>query len=566
MHRSMPVLLVLCLSAAAQTNLPDGQHHMDFKRPVTLETSGQYIVQLPTGYAESGNDLWPAILIFHGSGESGTDLERVKGNWTPMMHRPDFPFIVIAPQASKEEWLPMSAHKLLAITDDVLEKYRIDPDRFYMTGLSMGGMATWQLACWRPETFAAIAPVCGRGSPSKAAALKDMPIWAFHGAEDPVVSLTEHQAMVDAVQAAGGTPRFTIFPGIGHDSWVPAYRDPALYLWFLDHARPGAKPGGAAYSNAVSFCRRWQSVYDFAFASPNTVNATGDVFDVVYARTNASDSTITESIRWILQPGCGWKVKPVQSLRDFAPGETGEQTFTITFSGPEIYPLPERKTQLAVDGRQMVTDRQRLPLPDAFIADHPVRFTCVRLTTKPTLDGKLDDATWTNTHIDPVFRTLDGSGEATFPTEVRIGYDDHALYCSFRCRQPNLDSLKITHKERDGFLWEDDSVELFLDTRLNHKDYFHFIANADGFLFDEIIRSKDWNSSAKVVAGREADAWTIEMEIPWADMQIEPPSAGTRMGLELVRTKQSDPREQSQWSPTLGDNHTPSRFGVLEFR
>ncbi|HBA84728.1 MAG TPA: hypothetical protein DCZ95_11595 [Verrucomicrobia bacterium] len=546
MHRSMPVLLALCLSAAAQTNLPDGQHHIDFKRSVTLEATGQYIVQLPTGYAGSGNDRWPAILIFHGSGESGTDLERVKGNWTPTMHRPDFPFVVIAPQASKEEWLPMSAHKLLAIMDEAIEKYRVDPDRFYMTGLSMGGMATWQLACRRPEAFAAIAPVCGRGSPSKAAVLKDMPIWAFHGAEDPVVPLTEHQDMVDAVTAAGGNPRFTIFPGVGHDSWIPAYRDPALYLWFLDHARPGAKPGGGAYSNAVDFCRRWKSAYDFALAGPDSVNATGDVFHLVSARTNASDSTIAESIRWILAPGCGWKVDPAQSSRDFAPGEAGGQAFTVAFVGPGVYPLPERETKLSVDGRQMATDRRRLALPDAFIAARPVRLACVRLTKKPDIDGKLDDAAWTEAHVASVFRTVDGLSEATFPTEARMGYDDRALYCSFRCRQPNLDSMKLAHPQRDGFLWEDDSVEVFLDTRLNHKDYYHFIANADGFLFDEIIRSKDWNSSARVVSGREADAWTIEMEIPWADLQILSPSAGARMGLELVRTKQGDPRESSQ--------------------
>ena len=101
----------------------------------------------------------------------------------------------------------------------------------------MGGYGTWALAAAYPERFAAIVPICGGGRPATANALKDLPIWVFHGAQDDVVPLTRSEAMVRAIEQLGGQVRFTIYPETGHDSWTKAYNDPNLYDWLLEHKR-----------------------------------------------------------------------------------------------------------------------------------------------------------------------------------------------------------------------------------------------------------------------------------------------------------------------------------------
>jgi predicted peptidase len=127
---------------------------------------------------------------------------------------------------------------LLAILEAARKEYSIDETRLYLTGLSMGGFGTWRLGAKHPKLFAALAPICGGGDPSEAAALKDLPIWAFHGDQDKAVPHALSVRMVEAVKAAGGTPKLTIYPGVGHNSWDKAYREENLAEWFLQHRRP----------------------------------------------------------------------------------------------------------------------------------------------------------------------------------------------------------------------------------------------------------------------------------------------------------------------------------------
>jgi len=97
--------------------------------------------------------------------------------------------------------------------------------------------ASWRWGAARPGRFAAIAPVAGRGDPATACAIEEMPVWAFHGDRDDTVPPEGSFAMVRAIHACGGTPRLTIYPNFGHNSWDPAYDDPALYLWLLQQRR-----------------------------------------------------------------------------------------------------------------------------------------------------------------------------------------------------------------------------------------------------------------------------------------------------------------------------------------
>jgi predicted peptidase len=127
----------------------------------------------------------------------------------------------------------------MAVIRDATSRWPVDRNRIYLTGLSLGGHGTWNTATRYPDTFAAIAPISGRGTPQSACALVDVPIWTFHGVLDRVVAAADNQAMVDAVRACGGTPGLTLYPDRGHDAWTETYEYARLYDWFLSHQRPG---------------------------------------------------------------------------------------------------------------------------------------------------------------------------------------------------------------------------------------------------------------------------------------------------------------------------------------
>jgi predicted peptidase len=194
-----------------------------------------YQLFLPSGYAEGDKD-WPLILFLHGRGESNGPLSLVK-KWGPPLiveSTPDFPYIVVSPQCPADDrWSSDGQQALLAaLLDEVVKQYRVDADRVYLTGLSMGGYGSWTLAAAHPDRFAAVVPICGGGDPAKAAELKNLPIWVFHGDQDKAVPLERSQEMVAAIQKAGGTQvRFTTLEHIGHNSWSAAYATPELYGW-----------------------------------------------------------------------------------------------------------------------------------------------------------------------------------------------------------------------------------------------------------------------------------------------------------------------------------------------
>jgi predicted peptidase len=227
--------LALACSAAAQQPAAGVQQQKTFEKRISVNARLEYLLFLPTGYTESGK-TWPLMLFLHGAGESGRDLAKVKTHGPPKLveTNADFPFIVVSPQSPGRGWDPNVLDALLV---DVLEKYRADRDRVYLTGLSMGGFGTWTLAAAHPEKFAAIVPICGGGATADAPRLKSLPIWVFHGANDMTVPLKRSEEMVEAIKAAGGEPKFTVYPDAGHDSWTATYNNPELYRWLLEQKR-----------------------------------------------------------------------------------------------------------------------------------------------------------------------------------------------------------------------------------------------------------------------------------------------------------------------------------------
>ncbi|MFW5860801.1 MAG: prolyl oligopeptidase family serine peptidase [Spirochaetota bacterium] len=196
----------------------------------------RYLEYLPRGYTSRGKSSFPLILFLHGAGERGNNIEKVKHvGLPPVLMEHSLPFVVIAPQCPlRDTWAVKDVELFLTF---LLEKYNIDESRLYLTGISMGGYATWYMAGHLPDTFAAIAPICGGGNIAHAKKMIGLPVWAFHGGKDNIVPPERSKKMVDELKKLGGNVRYTVYPDAGHDSWTRTYNNPELYKWFLEHRR-----------------------------------------------------------------------------------------------------------------------------------------------------------------------------------------------------------------------------------------------------------------------------------------------------------------------------------------
>jgi predicted peptidase len=199
---------------------------------------------------------YPLVLFLHGIGERGDDNLRQllwgAGEFAKPTNRQKYPCFVVAPQCPASGlWVGSDLNELLSpkfafsdkptkpmklvleLLDKLAGQLPIDKGRIYVTGLSLGGFGTWELIERRPDFFAAAIPICGRGDLALAAKLKNLPIWAFHGDADPIVPVRHTKAMIEAIRKAGGKPKMTIYPGVGHDSWSATYADPKVLAWLF---------------------------------------------------------------------------------------------------------------------------------------------------------------------------------------------------------------------------------------------------------------------------------------------------------------------------------------------
>jgi len=221
---------------AASADEPAAGKQVECQLRIDDEQTIPYLLYLPDNYDKTEKEI-PLLLFLHGRGESNGPLSKVKV-WGPprMIERGDkLPYIVVSPQCPRENrWTDESQQTgLIKLLDHIEKTYRVDNDRVYLTGLSLGGYGSWRLAADHPERFAAVAPVCGGGKPEDAKQLVSLPIWVFHGDKDTAVPFSRSVEMVDAIRAAGGTKiRFTTFESIGHNCWSAAYATPELYGWF----------------------------------------------------------------------------------------------------------------------------------------------------------------------------------------------------------------------------------------------------------------------------------------------------------------------------------------------
>lgn len=207
--------------------------------------------------ARPGEKL-PLVLFLHGAGERGGDNVKQLLYLPEALARPEnrerYACYSLVPQCPDDRrWVevpwdavestPQDAagpamRMVLEMLDEVLHAWPIDPERVYLTGLSMGGYGAWDLALRRPDTFAALAPLCGGGDETLAARLKSLPIWAVHGEKDAAVPVVRSRRMIAAVRAAGGDPRYSELPGVGHNCWSQAYAPEfGLLDWMFKQSR-----------------------------------------------------------------------------------------------------------------------------------------------------------------------------------------------------------------------------------------------------------------------------------------------------------------------------------------
>jgi hypothetical protein len=195
----------------------------------------QHVVTLPENYDHDPSTRWPLLLFLHGTLECGNDLSKLQdqGPLGQINRGHSLPFIVVTPQCpAGNSWNP---EKLLMLVERMKTSHHVDSNRIYVTGLSMGGFSTFDMAACYPDKIAAAAPLSAGENPDIVDRLKSVPLWIFHGAEDQIVSPQSSREIAERLKAMGSEVRLSVYPGVGHEGWDKIYADPALYDWFLSH-------------------------------------------------------------------------------------------------------------------------------------------------------------------------------------------------------------------------------------------------------------------------------------------------------------------------------------------
>jgi acetyl esterase/lipase len=230
----------------------------------------RFQVYLPDDWRRDDRRLWPIILFLHGRGERGSE-----GMWQTQIglpaevrdHPERWPFVIVMPQCPQGHYWtePGSQELAMAALDQETDEFNGDPDRTYLTGLSLGGYGAWELARFHPHRWAAVAIAAGgvfwSYAPERwklssilpgeyARALGHTSVWLFHGTDDPVVAPRQSELMYEALKAAGGRVRLWLYQGLKHDCWTRAFNEPELPRWLLEHHLESPPPARAGHVSA----------------------------------------------------------------------------------------------------------------------------------------------------------------------------------------------------------------------------------------------------------------------------------------------------------------------------
>ena len=247
MKKLCAAMLSLCVGCAFAQSIQELTTAETFKGE-----NGELLYRQYLKEGETPETKIPLVLFLHGAGERGNDnAAQLKHGVIPLVmysRRKGFPMLLLAPQCPQNQmwvntpWgarrhaMPGPSSNMSLVLKLIAEKRKslpIDPDRIYVTGISMGGYGTWDIIQREPQLFAAAIPICGGGDTALAPKIRDIPIWAFHGDADGAVPVSRSRSMVAALWACDGKIRYREYPGMNHDVWTRTYNDPMVLDWFF---------------------------------------------------------------------------------------------------------------------------------------------------------------------------------------------------------------------------------------------------------------------------------------------------------------------------------------------
>jgi predicted peptidase len=254
MNRMASLLFLVLLISCGQADPADGFIARTY--PSQSGSDMPYRLFIPPSYDKS--QRYPLILWLHGTGGRGFDnLSQIQGDqipgthiWTTSENQAIHPAFVVAPQTQSswdstgtrlvhketDDQLTPELKQVIAILESLQTEFSIDPQRLYVAGQSLGGYGAWNLITKKANMFAAAIILCGGGKPELAQNAKDVPIWSFQGGADGPNILESNRGMVAALKQAGGNPRYTEYPGMGHEIWDRVFKEPELMEWlFAQH-------------------------------------------------------------------------------------------------------------------------------------------------------------------------------------------------------------------------------------------------------------------------------------------------------------------------------------------
>lgn len=226
----------------------------------TAGTQLPYRILFPENYDQTKK--YPLILVLHGAGERGSDNEKqlVHGSelFLDSVVRKKYPAIVVFPQCPEESYwssvtidrekLPLALdfnytqpitaplNDAISLVQSLKQTEGVNEKRIYITGLSMGGMGTFEAVHRFPDMFASALPICGGGDTARYKKVKT-PFWVFHGTDDAVVNVQYSRSMVERLKDLKVKVKYTEYPGVNHNSWDSAFAEPDFLKWMFKNKK-----------------------------------------------------------------------------------------------------------------------------------------------------------------------------------------------------------------------------------------------------------------------------------------------------------------------------------------
>ncbi|MBN1809324.1 MAG: carbohydrate-binding family 9-like protein [Planctomycetes bacterium] len=227
------------------------------------------------------------------------------------------------------------------------------------------------------------------------------------------------------------------------------------------------------------------------------------------------------------------------------------------------YQITEFISAITEDRKPVLMPQATAMFPRALQA-YEKSYTVNWVRRAPVIDGSIDDRSWQDVPAASAFVSIPRAEKASVETEVRIVTDGRKLYFAFHCVEPNYGEFKAYAMERDGAVWEDDAVEIFLDTDLDAKTYYQVLVNTLGTVLDSFSRDSLWNGDVQAAASKGKGFWDVEIAVDLASINAKP-KPGDTWGMNLCRDRWAGRSENSSWAFVGASFHNPEGFGKLVF-